>query len=788
FRNGQVFRPGTVVRSGNRIIGGDPYPNNIIPRSEWSRNAPAFLNILNAVDRSTAGPTPNSPDQVRYPFQETYSLDKFGKVARVDWNISPNTTFFFRWADDSQHEEEDLGIFGNTPYPIFPQFREKPGSSWAWNLINVISPTTTNEFIFTYNHLTQVVDVTDDATQSLYDRDQLGFVFEDLYPNSNIRNKFPRFNCGVGSCNFTGFPSPWLSEGKTFSFTDNFTAIRGAHALKFGFFWNRNDNGQQPSWTDSPSFNFGSDPSNPRDSGNTFTNMLLGNYTSVTQSSGRFYGDFRFYGYEAYVQDSWKINSRFTLEYGVRWAYLGPTYTHGEFLQNYFDPRLYDPAQAVELANNRAIIPGSGNPFNGLVEEGAEGVPKGFAKHRFNNWSPRLGFAWDPFGDGKTSVRGGGGIFYERIRQNVNNFDGLGNPPLVYNPSVAAGNVDEVSPALVESGVRFPVSLSTFDAEGQIPTVYSWSLGIQREIGASTSVDIAYTGNMGRHLQYRRDLNQLRLGTTTTPGVLASVGGISDRLRPYRGYTNVNFTEFGAISNYNALQTRLSRRFARIFTANVNYTWSKAMGDAEADNTFSGYAYDRSRDYSPLTFDRTHVFTFDYVYELPQFGNAFNNGFAKVLLNGWQVSGITRFWSGRPFSVTSNANPGTLGDGVRADYIGGNVELDEKDRFNYFNIFAFARPLEGSLGNLGANTLRGPGINQWDISLFKNTRITESTMLQFRLETFNTFNHTQWDTLNTSINAPNPGAVLTDATRGSAGQVTNTRDPRNIQLGVKLYF
>ncbi|HYI93424.1 MAG TPA: Plug domain-containing protein [Bryobacteraceae bacterium] len=259
YQNGQVFRPGTLVRdAGGRVIGGDPYPNNIIPRAEWSRNAPAFLKILSAVDRSKAAPHPTNPEQIRYPFQETYALDKLGKVARVDYNISTNANFFFRWADDAQHEEEDLGIFNNTPYPVLPQYREKPGSSWSWNLVNVLSPTTTNEFIFTYNHLTQIVDVLPDADKNLYDRTALGFSFEDLYPTTNQLNKFPRFNCGVGSCTFSGFAAPWLSEGKTFAITDNFTINRGAHTFKSGGLWNRNDNRQQPNGPDSTNVDFGS--------------------------------------------------------------------------------------------------------------------------------------------------------------------------------------------------------------------------------------------------------------------------------------------------------------------------------------------------------------------------------------------------------------------------------------------------------------------------------------------------------------------------------------------------
>ncbi|MFN7919851.1 MAG: carboxypeptidase regulatory-like domain-containing protein [Bryobacteraceae bacterium] len=792
FRVGQIFRPGTVVReAGGRIIGGDPYPNNIVPRSEWSANAPAFLKTMSFFDVTGAPQTPGSPELVRFPYQQQYGFRKDGKVIRYDWNISSNANFFFRWADDAQQENQSLGIFTTHPTAIFPQYRKKPGSSWSWNLVNVISPTTTNEFIFGYNRLTQVVDVIDGTPQAQYDKTSLGFKFQELYPESNVRNRFPRFNCGVGSCNYTGFPAGWASDARQFAWTDNFTKNHGAHTFKVGGFVNMNNNGQQPSWTDVPSFNFGSNPENPRDTGNTFANMLLGNYTSVSQTNGRFYGAFRFFGLEWYAQDSWKVNRKLSLEFGIRWAYLGPTYTRGQYLQNYFDPGRFDASKAVRIdtasgLRNGSIVANSGDPFNGIVQENTNGIPAGFAKHRYNNWGPRFGFAWDPFGDGKTSVRGGAGIFYERIRQNANNFDGLGNPPLVYTPTVYAGRVDELGPALISQGVRFPVGLSSFDPAGQIPTIYSWSFGIQRELGRQTTLDASYIGNGGRFLQYRRDLNQLDLGTTLRPGVLTAVNGTTNALRPYRGYTGINFTEFGGVSNYNAMQLRVTRRFAQGFTGNFNYTWSKAFGEVDGDTTAIGYYKDRRREYGPAGFDRTHIVTIDFVYELPKVFRS--SGVGSTILNGWQVNGITRFWSGPPATITANGNVGTLGGGQRANYVGGDVFPATRTRRDYFNVTAFARPLEGDLGNLGKNTRRLPGINQWDISLLKNFRAGERFNVQFRFETFNTFNHTQWAGVNTGLGVPNPGAVPTEATRGSFGEVNSTRDPRSLQFGLKFLF
>jgi hypothetical protein len=285
-----VFQPGTVVRdSSGRAIGGTPYPGNIIPQSQWNQNAAAFIKLLSFPNRGIASPTPGSPELVRYPFQDTYKFNKNAEVARIDYTISPNANFFFRWANDAQQEQQGVGIFGSTPYPVYPQFREKPGASWSWNLVNVISPRTTNELIFAYNHLTQVVDIVPGTPKSQYDRTQLGFKFQELYPDQNTRNRFPTFNCGIGSCNFSPFQANWRSEGKTYAWTDNLTHVIGAHILKTGIYFNWNDNGQQPGWSDALNINFGGSANNPNDTSNTFANMLLGNYTNVNQTRGIYY-------------------------------------------------------------------------------------------------------------------------------------------------------------------------------------------------------------------------------------------------------------------------------------------------------------------------------------------------------------------------------------------------------------------------------------------------------------------------------------------------------------------
>jgi hypothetical protein len=434
------------------------------------------------------------------------------------------------------------------------------------------------------------------------------------------------------------------------------------------------------------------------------------------------------------------------------------------------------------------------------VADGQNGTPRGFVQHRANNWGPRVGFAWDPTGDGRTAIRGGGGIFYERIRQNVNSFDALGNPPLTYTPTLYNGNIDALSPSLATNGTLFPTVLNTPAQSGNIPTIYSWSFDIQHQFTRSTALTIGYVGNAAAHLAYARDLNQRPLGYTTSSNILQTVNRADNALRPYRGYGQIRFTDFGANSNYNALQVQLTRRFTRDIFISANYTWSRAMDQVDDDTNPIPNAFNRRGEYAPAGFDREHTFTVNYVYTLPTLND--RNSFIKYTLGGWEVAGITRFWSGTPFSVLStSSNPGNLDSatygqytvagtvfgGIRADYVGGQVIPDNKTWQRYFNPSAFARPADGTMGNLGRNAFRGPGINQWDISLFKNINITENVRFQLRLETFNTFNHTQFAGINTTLSLSTPGQIA-PLVAGSTGQVNSTRDPRNVQISAKFYF
>ena len=820
-RNGSVFVPGTVkYNSFGEVQTGTVYPNNIIPASALAANSQyqaMIKNITPAYRGSFNNPVYNNGfgDEQQINFQDTYNFYKNQYVARVDYNFGPKANAFFRYVDDRQQESQGFGIFSGPSFPVYPEYRKKPGKSYAWSLVNVISPSLTNEVTVGWLHLDQVVDIVPGTSPSLYDKTAIGYTFTDLYPGTNITNLAPQLNSGDGYINTGEFAAGWKSTGNTVVATDDVTKVLGNHVIKFGIFGDLNENGQQGTWQENPSFNFGSSNQNANDSTSGIANLVLGNYTNVTQSNNYTYGHFHFFQYEGYAQDTWKVSPRLTLDYGVRYEFIGPTYTTFPFHQYYFQPNAYNPADAVQIntANNipgqaptqGTIIPGIGNPYNGMIQEGQQGLPKGGLNFRFNNFGPRVGFAYDVFGDGKTALRGGFGIFYERYQQNIFNFNGVTNPPIGYNPQIYGGQIGNLSPSLVNGQPLTPPSSAVLglDQNGKIPTTDGFNIGIQQQLPWKLGLDITYVGNVSRHQLYNQELQQLPLGTTINTPILSTVNNVIQAVYPYKGYNAIHYSVFGASSHYNGLQVHVERRFSNRFTINADYTFSKAVNLDDTDGDTDVFAdYNNLKAfYAPAGFDRRNVANIQYVYNLPDFRG--HSKLVELTAGGWEVSGVSQYWSGSPCMNSSAGgagdscdlqSSGNLGNGgfghIRPDYAGGQIRIKPGHLDNtpmWFSPSAFSVPQNGSYGNFKRNTIYGPGIDNYNLSVFKNVNITESVRFQLRVEAYNVFNHTQWSTINTGLSAPNPGQNY-GTNPGSSGQINNTHDPRQLQLGGKFYF
>jgi hypothetical protein len=336
-------------------------------------------------------------------------------------------------------------------------------------------------------------------------------------------------------------------------------------------------------------------------------------------------------------------------------------------------------------------------------------------------------------------------------------------------------------------------------------------------------LDISYIGNTSRHQMYNQQLEQLPLGTTTNTNILSTVNNVTQAILPYKGYSSIFFNRFGAQSSYNALQVKVSRRFSNKLTFNADYTWSKAIDLDDVDNDQNAFPTYTSLKpfYAPAGFDRRNVFNFQYVYDLPEFKG--HSKLVQLTAGGWEWSGVTQFWSGTPClsggstgATTNDAcdlfasgnlgtgggfqNPGYSQTGamsfghIRPDYVGGPIiaphnHNEPAGQFPmWFNPAAFASPALGTYGNFRRNSIYGPGVDNWNMSLFKNFNFTENTRIQLRFEAYNVFNHTQWGTVNNGLVAPTPGTQFSGAYAGSSGQITSARDPRLLQLGGKFYF
>ena len=809
FNVGTVFQPGSLRwdNQGN-IIGGTPFPGNTVPTSMWNTQSASLIKIFTQIPGYSSFPAAPNPGLVRWFFSSPNKLEKDQDLLRLDYNLSSKTSTFFRWVNDDQTEFLPGAIWGWNSFgpqlPFGPQQRPKPGSSWSWNVVNVFSPTLASETILSYNHQSQSLTPSDDSL----DRDSIGANFTQLYPGTNTVNYIPNFQApganGIPGITMAWGSPGWHNDGKDYAFTENLSWVKKSHTLKFGFYYNRDNKKQTANFGSAQGqIDFFSGANNPGDTGAPLANLLLGNFSSYSQASASIYPYFRFESWEGYAQDSWKASQRLTLEYGVRFQRTAPTYTYlrdgapgdeGTFKLWSVDVLRYSSARApgIDLTNGRIIGDAlSQLTANGLICDPCDGVDRGFAPTE-NFFSPRFGFAFDLFGDGKTAIRGGFGTFVERLRQNNFNFGAGAQFPNGVGFSVTNTNVNYITPGPVggpTGGQIAPPSYgATFPVYNTMPTIYSWNLGIQRDLGRDFVLDLAYVGNRGIHLMIQRAINGTAPGFyLDNPNALPSVNNYSDALRPYRGFGGITSIETSGTSEYNAMQARLSRRFANGLHFNVNYTWSKVFDQVDNDSDNLVYPLDINANWAPAGYDVTHSWTFDYVYQIPGLKASSNNAVGRALLNGWQISGITHYQSGRPISIFSNGDlKGIDAGSLFADLIGDPYAGQTKSR--WLNPAAFARPQDGRYGSLHRHTLRGPGYSNWDASLSKIIKIKEEANLKVGMDVFNLFNHPQVWGINTGFSGDNPGSGISNSSRGTFGTISSYRDPRILQFGFKLEF
>ena len=800
---------------------GKPFTGNVIPKSQLYGPGVALLNLF---------PQPNVTGQVGYNYTSQFSNSQNRRedLLRMDYNVTSNVRVFGHYINNSQPFTYPYGSFVlGINVPVVPIQYLNPGYSWASGATWILGPRTTNEFNMGVTHNSINIDESGKALT----RTASGVNLPLLYPNAVQNDYIPGFNfagtniTSAFAPNFTSVgDAPFVNYNTVINISDNFTRIMGSHTLKAGLFMERSRKNQSSFGNNNGFYNFGDTTANPLDTGFGFANAALGVYQTMDQAVNYINGQYRYWNIEEFVQDTWKVKPRLTLDYGIRLSWYQPQYDASlqasTFVLSKWDPsqapRLYQPQivngvrSAVDPVTGQVLpgyeigleVPNTGNPFNGIVQAG-KGYNKYLQDNRGLQWGPRFGIAWDVTGRQNVVIRTGGGIYYDRFQGN-RVFDMVRNPPEGLDPSLTYGLAQNINPSNI---ILAPPTLYAADPTGKLPTTYNYQFSVQTKLPWNLVLDTAYVGDLGRHLQDNRNLNPVPYGADFLPqnqdptlaaSALAGNSALQPNfLRPLRGFNQIALYESAATSNYNALQFNLNRRVGKIVFFGASYTWSKVLTTSTSDTTYvRSDTFTKAVDYGPANFDRRQVLAFNYVVNTPNLTSG--NRFTRALANGWQLSGVTQIATGAPFTptftisgvssqnitgnvVAGNPAPGAASyvyEGARIGYVSGCDPYSHSgDPWNRLNSACFFAPPPGSNGlESGVNWLYAPGLVNFDVALEKQFSIKERVRLQFRFDAFNVFNHANFPTLNTTLNFsgtyPNNLTVANNP-YNSAGQLVN---------------
>jgi hypothetical protein len=761
---------------------GQAFPNDTIPSNLIDPTTAAYLKAGYMLP-------PNTSDGKHY-FSSANTITPYREeIARIDHQFSEKERLMGSFIWDSTTQQAPTVSWTSNTYPTIGSLETVPSWQGVVRWTDSISPDLLNEV--GYNATGNNITIANTGQW----QEPSGYSYAPLFANANAINKVPGmdfstpYNVSMDNGNW-----PWKNYWRSNSWWDNIVYTRGTHNFKFGVEYMYTGKKQQIFTDTSGTYHFDGSAT-----GVGLADMLLGFAHDFSQAEIQDYVNIINNRYDLFGMDDWRITHRLTLNLGIRWEGLPHAYDQNERLANFY-PYLYNPADAAQFtsATSGALNtsgPGfttvsgialSNVPFymNGIGLAGRNGIPKGLTTDHWNNIAPRLGFEYDLFGDGKTILRGGGGIFFEENAGNEEYNMGANAPfnnsaqtnyPYLDNPAVAwpTGASAGKSPTT-------PQGFTGVQADLPITDVYQFNMGVQRQLRSNIVANLAFVGNISDHLSQTVQINTVPVNDPNRVNICGkncggTTGYDADYDRPDLGFNTINLVEDEGNSHYEGLQTTIRATSFRNLSIDLAYTYSHAW------DVIDGQLFNNIDDpmnphytYGTAGFDRRQIAALNFNYQVPFFDHA--GAAVRNALGGWTISGVSTMQTGNPLTVDTPYDNLGFGGGT-TNHVNLNGTITYPHSFqHWFGGDVFSMPAPLTWGSEPKNSIKGPGRDAWALSLFKTFKFTERTGFEFQASAFNVWNHTQFTGVDTG---------LTDST---FGQINATADPRIFQFGGRVFF
>jgi hypothetical protein len=823
-------RLGKALANHENLVMGQPFPGNVIPGDLLDPNALTFNTTKNLPPATDLAGDTYTPSGGHLPINVREEL------FRVDHNINDKWALLGHFIHDANDSEQATPEWQGDNYPTVGSNFSNPSYSAVIKLTGSLRPDVLLEAAFDYDgNKIAIIPVARSGASFVKPS---GWNTGMYFPNANdVGNRLPDINWKTIGNTWGPGNDPWTNGAEDYAENVALSVTHGKHNMKFGGGYNRYTKNQVIGKDSEGDYNFDDGWMSPTTAlptqhaptgvltGDSFLDFLLGVSTKFSESNANPINHYVNNNISVFVMDNWRMTPRLSVQYGVRYDAMPHVWERNNQVSN-FVPSLYQPALAAQFdSNSGAFLPNSpglqtvnlsGVPtsfyLNGVALAGQNGVPRALVKNDYRTVMPRFGFSYDMFGNGKTILRAGFGTFYERIQGN-DIYDAAGSPPFISTP--AGQNVEFTNTqANWQSGgtaatPSFPQSYNSLNTHYPDPGVAEFSFGIQRELAPAIILTAEYVGNVQWDQNDWIPINNFPLSTSPSVrsayanGTLTKgAGNAANALLAdtYPGFGQLRLQSTPDNGTYNSLQAGLRQESKWGLSYGVYYTWSHQIDDTEGsvdvDNNNPAYnPWNMKYDKGSGSLDRRNILNINYEYKLPLY--AHGSGLAHSVLGGWEIAGSVIAESGMPWFAgyaPKNSYGDTVGLGgdysSRPDitgkphYVHGKATLNGLSLYRYLDSTNFSAPVAGwaggpnlGFGNMGKDAVVGAGRTNFNTSLYKTFTFTERANFEFRADTFNTFNHTQFNALQD-----------TSPQNADFGFVSGAQDPRVFEFGGKITF